>query len=348
LNYRLHPDVYGTDSYPPGDMEQYAKGDGRSASASAFTQSSFRLNSRLTANIGVHGTYFHLTGKASVEPRIGIRWQAAARHAFGVAYGKHSRRESTDCYFVETPAGAFPNKRLDFAKAHHAVMSYDWSVSEHLRLKVEPYFQYLYDIPAERGSTVSLINYNDVLTMLPALANDGKGRNYGVDLTLERYLHEGYYYLTTASLFSSRYAGGDGVWRNTRLNRNFIINALGGKEWKVGRQRQNMLNVSVRFTFQGGERYIPFDMAASQATKTVVFDYSRAYEPQQSPDFICHFTFGFKMNRDKLSHEFSVKMLNVTGNKEYGNGYFYNHKADKPETGSGAIVLPSVGYKLEF
>ena len=81
------------------------------------------------------------------------------------------------------------------------------------------------------------------------LVNDGKGKNYGIDVTLERYLNAGYYYLLTASLFQSRYAGGDGVWRNTRLNRNYIINALGGKEWKMGSQKQNMLSASLRFTF---------------------------------------------------------------------------------------------------
>jgi len=122
-------------------------------------------------------------------------------------------------------------------------------VSEHLRLKVEPYFQYLYNIPVERNTEMSIINYRDFITMLPMLVNDGKGKNYGIDVTLERYLNAGYYYLLTASLFQSRYAGGDGVWRNTRLNRNYIINALGGKEWKMGSQKQNMLSASLRFTF---------------------------------------------------------------------------------------------------
>jgi hypothetical protein len=334
--------------YPPGNMVQYSKGSGSSVAAAVFTQSSFRLNSKLTANVGVHGTYFNLNEKATVEPRVGIRWQAVPRHAFGLAYGKHSRRENTDYYFLETTAGEFPNKRLDFAKAHHIVLSYDWSISEHLRLKAEPYFQYLYDVPVERGSTMSLINYNDILTMLPALVNDGKGRNYGVEVTLERYLHDGYYYLMTASLFNSRYTGGDGVWRDTRLNRHYIINALGGKEWKMGRQQQNMLSVSVRFTYQGGQRYIPFDIAASQATQSVVFDYSRAYEAQLSPEFIAHFTVGYKINRDRLAHEFSVKMINVTGNEEFSNGYFYNHKKNEPELYVGAIVIPSISYKLEF
>ncbi|MDR1699204.1 MAG: hypothetical protein LBR75_05210 [Prevotellaceae bacterium] len=66
--------------------------------------------------------------------------------------------------------------------------------------------------------------------MMMPLANVGKGKNYGIDLTLERYLYNGWYYLFTASLFEGRYTVDDGVWRDTRLNRNYVINALDSKE----------------------------------------------------------------------------------------------------------------------
>ena len=327
------------------ELINFAKGNGGSMAFSAFSQSSFRLNNRLTANIGLHGQYFRLTGKATVEPRAGMRWQSAPRHAFSLAYGKHSRRENTDFYFVEDQA-SFPNKKLDFAKAHHLVASYDWSVSDHLHLKVEPYFQYLYDVPVEAGSLLSMINYRDFWMMLP-LVNGGKGKNYGIDFTLERYLNQGYYYLLTASLFESRYTGGDDVWRNTRLNRNFIVNALGGKEWKTGKQKQNMLSVSLRFTLQGGERYIPVDEASSIATQSIVYDNSQAYKKQLSPEFISHFTVAYKLNREKLSHEIALKMFNVTGNEEF-SGYYYNYRTNRPEMYLGSVSIPNLSYKIEF
>jgi hypothetical protein len=179
------------------------------------------------------------------------------------------------------------------------------------------------------------------------LENSGKGKNYGVDFTLERYLHQGYYYLFTGSLFQSRYAGGDGVWRNTRLNRNCIFNALGGKEWKMGKQQQNILLVSLRFTVQGGERFIPADEAASIAARNLVFDNARAYRTQLKTEFISHFTVSYKINRNRLAHEISMKMSNITGNEEFG-GYFYNYRENKPEMYMGAVVIPNISYKVEF
>jgi hypothetical protein len=349
MDYSMYPNIYDIPEYPlPGAMVHFTDDNGGSTAVSAYSQSSFRLNSRLTANVGLHAAYFRLNGNTSIEPRAAIRWQALPKHAFGLAYGKHSRRENTDYYFIKTPATGdeLVNQNLDFAKAHHIVFSYDWSISEHARIKVEPYFQYLYDVPVENGSHLSIINYYDFLTMLPALVNDGKGRNYGIDMTMERYLHHGYYYLLTATLFDSRYRDGNGVWRNTRLNRNYIFNALGGKEWKMGKQKQNILSASLRFTAQGGERYIPVHEANSIAARNIVYDNARAYEQQYPLDFLCHFNIGFKINRNKLSHEFAFQMMNLTGSKEYY--WEYNYRLEKPERIGGTGGIPNLYYKIEF
>jgi hypothetical protein len=346
LDYWMFPGV-ATSLLHIQDMVNYAKGKGGSTAFSAHSQSSIRLNNRLTANIGLYGAYFRLNNKAVIEPRAGIRWQAIPKHAFSIAYGKHSRRENTDFYFVKDEfSGDWVNKNLDFAKAHHIVLSYDWSISEHLRLKVEPYFQYLYDMPVQKGTPTSMINYRDFWLMFP-LVNEGKGKNYGIDFTLERYLHNGYYYLMTASLFQSLYASDDGVWRNTRLNRQFIANALGGKEWKMGRQKQNMLSASFRLTLQGGEHYTPVDEVASHAEAALVLDNSRAYSAQLKPEFISHFTVAYKINRNRLAHEIAIKMININGNEEYG-GHYYNYRTDRTEMYMGAVVIPNISYKIEF
>ena len=329
-----------------GDMVHYAKGNGNTAAFSAFSQSQFRIGNDLTANVGLHGTYFNLNGKSAIEPRASVRYQMLPKHALSLSYGKHSRRENTDYYFVQTEATGdeFVNENLDFAKAHHIVLSYDWSISEHLRFKAEPYFQHLYDVPVEAGTSMSMINYRDFWMMTP-LVNGGKGKNYGIDLTLERYLHNGWYYLFTASLFESRYTGGDGVWRNTRLNRNYVVNALGGKEWKLN--DRSILSVNLRFALLGGERYIPIDEAATTAAHDIVFDETRAFDAQLDPQFLAHFTVGYKINRKKLAHTFSLQMINVTGAEDF-NGYRYNSLTNTAEKMLGAISIPGISYKIEF
>ncbi|MEZ4901206.1 MAG: hypothetical protein R2822_05305 [Spirosomataceae bacterium] len=116
-----------------------------------------------------------------------------------------------------TDAGStYPNKYLDFTKAQHWVFSYDRLLSEHTRLKIETYYQSLYDAPvsAIQRDAFSALNITDGF-VLNRLVNNGKGRNYGMELTLERFLHNNFYYMFSGSLFKSVYTGSDEVWRST-------------------------------------------------------------------------------------------------------------------------------------
>lgn len=93
--------------------------------------------------------------------------------------------------------------------------------------------------------------YSELFYVEDPLVNKAKGHNLGVDITLEKYLTKEFYYMFTSSFFNSRYCGGDGVWHNTRYNRNFIINGLIGKEWMMGRNKQNVLSINLKLTLQG-------------------------------------------------------------------------------------------------
>ena len=82
------------------------------------------------------------------------------------------------------------------------------------------------------------------------LQNKGKGKNFGVDITFEKYLSQGYYYLITGSIFSSQYKGGDNIWRDTRYNRNYAFNFIIVKEWEMGKNKQDVLNIKAKLSYQ--------------------------------------------------------------------------------------------------
>ena len=107
---------------------------------------------------------------------------------------------STDFNFIET------NHDLDFTKSHQAVLGYDWSVTPNFRLKVETYYQHLFNVPVEENeSHRSLINEGAdfYLTRLDSLVNKGTGKNYGVEFTVEKFLSKSYYFLVTTSILDS-------------------------------------------------------------------------------------------------------------------------------------------------
>ncbi len=196
---------------------------------SAYTGSSFRLSDTRTFNPGLSFQWFTLNSRYSIEPRAGLQWNFKANQSVGLSYGLHSRLEMIHYYFSKSATGELINKNLDFTRSHHLVLSYDRNINNTCHLKIEPYIQRLYNIPIIKDSTFSFINLQQDWFITDKLENKGKGINYGIDITFEKYMSAGYYYMFTASLFDSKYKAGDRQWRNTRYNRNYAFNLLGGK-----------------------------------------------------------------------------------------------------------------------
>lgn len=103
------------------------------------------MTERWTLNAGIYGQFLTLNNKWSVEPRIGLKWQATPKATFALAYGMYSRMEKMDVYFVKTKSTGDKsvNKELDFTKAQHVMLSFGYKISDRMNLKIEPYIQFL-------------------------------------------------------------------------------------------------------------------------------------------------------------------------------------------------------------
>lgn len=343
LNYKVSPD-FGLDM----PMEQISKGHGNSSVFSAFSTSVIDLSPSLTASIGLTSQYFALNKNWTIEPRAALKWKFKPQESLSVAYGIHSRREKLDYYFVEKDINGKieSNRYLDFSKAHHFGLSYDWNATPIHHLKVEPYFQYLYDIPVEKGTSFSIINQQKFY-LDRILENSGAGKNYGIDITFEQYMNKGFYYMLTGSLFKSKYKGGDNIWRNTRYDRGFTFNIVTGKEWMVGKQKQNILGINARMFFQGGDRYTPVDEEKSSQTHDIEFNETIAFSKKFNPSLNGDISINYRINKRKLSHEFSLKILNIGG---YTGMHFYQYdeRTNRIKKEKGTGIIPNISYKIYF
>jgi len=315
-----------------------------------FTQSKINLATRFTVNAGLRGHYFDLNEELVIEPRLGISYRIGRTQSVSLAYGKHSRIEPLIFYFAWVPDGPDifqPNRDLKVTKAHHLVFAYDVSFNPNLRLKIEPYYQYLYDVPVIPDSNFSVLNYEADWYFDQELINTGNGTNMGVDITLERFLKNGYYYLFTASLFDSRYKGDDGFERNTRFNTHYVFNALYGKEWIIGKKNNQILGVNVRINYFGGKRTTPVDDAASLLAQDVVYQYSKLYEDKEPDKLHVNATINYRINKKNHSSIWSLQMINLFLAKE-NYGLYYNYKTGKVERFEFAVPVPNLSYKIEF
>ncbi len=315
-----------------------------------FGQSRISLARRWNMNVGLHGLYLDLNQEFVLEPRLGLTWQFLENQGLSLAYGKHSRLEPLGIYFalVEGENGSSqPNRKLAISKSHHLVMAYDVSLKPHLRLKVEPFVQFLYDIPVIGDSSYSTINLEGDWFFNSELENSGTGMNYGIDVTLERFLKNGLYYLATASLFESTYKGGDGVQRNTRYNTNYVVNLLVGKEWVLGRKQNKILGINGRLNVLGGQRMTPVDYNLSEDYRQIVYDYSRVFEDQKPMVYHVNASLTYRINKKNHASTWSLQVLNLLGSEEF-YGYQYNYRENSVDESTVAVIVPSISYRIEF
>ncbi len=328
-------------------MQTFADENGFSTLLAAYSNSSINISDKWTVNAGLYGQFFTLNNQYTIEPRLGLKYAFAHNQSLSLAYGLHSRLEMLNYYFSRSIEGKEINKDLDFTRSQHLVLSYDMNIGNDFHLRVEPYVQQLFNVPVIADSSYSFINLQKDWFIQDKLENTGKGFNYGIDVTFEKFMSQGYYFMLTGSLFNSRYKGGDAIWRDTRYNRNFLFNFLTGKEWMVGNKKQNIFSANIRLSYQGGDHYSPVNDEESLNKQDVVYDEIHAFEKQLSPAFLGHFTVSYKINRKKVAHEFAIKVINATNYKEF-YGHRYNFKKHTIEEEREALMIPNVSYKIEF
>ncbi len=347
LKYNL--DINSTIDSDPSSYRNVVDERGNSYALEFYTQSSYNMSKNMVVNTGVNGGYFALNNSFSIDPRIALSLELNNSHSLNLGYGKHSQMEDLKIYLVkndENGKGIYPNKDLELSKAHHFVVAYDWQINNNIRFKLEPYIQFLYNAPGIADSSYSMINYKQNWAFDDALASNSIGRNIGVDVTFERFLNKGYYFLITGSVFSSRYKADDGVWRNTRFNKNFVANALVGREFAF-KDNRRVLGVNTRFNVVGGERVSPVLMEKSMDRELVFLDETQAFKNQLSSTIYADLSVTYRVNRSKHSSIWALQVKNMLG-ESTAEGYNYNYKTQSVVLDKSVVVIPSLSYTIEF
>lgn len=286
----------------------------------AYTQFQHKFTDDLILYIGLHYQNFTLNGSQVIEPRASIKWNMNHKHSISTGFGLHSQLQPRLFYFFETLLADSSlirtNYGLDFSKSNQFVIAYDYLINKNLRLKVETYYQHLLNIPVEiKPSYYSIINYGNEFysPRMDSLINKGTGKNYGIELTFEKFLSENYYFLLTGSLFESNYKGSDGRERNTIYNSNYVVNLLSGYTFDIG--KYNSLSLDFKVVNAGGKHYIPVDLEQSKIKGKKVLDYTKAYKPSYPAYFRLDGRISFKLNRKKFNTEIAIDIQNITSHK---------------------------------
>lgn len=322
----------------------------------AFGEFNRRFSDKLSLNAGLHVMSLTLNNELSLEPRIAIKYKPFPGQVFTIGYGNHSKMLPMNVYFTRVDLSATeylqPNRNLEMIKANHLVASWDWQINKLTRIKIEAYYQHLYNAVIEKQSSgYSMLNDNSFQYFLPdTLVNGGTGDNKGIELTVEQFMNKGFYYLITASLFDSKYKGSDKITRPTAFDGGYVFNGLAGKEFLLKSKKTSMkqyISADMKLTAAGGRRYTPVDVAESIKEGETIYDEARAYSVKFKDYFRLDLRVAYRVDKKRFSHEWAVDVQNLTNHK---NPLYmdYNTETGKTEFVNQLSIYPMMQYRIVF
>lgn len=214
-------------------------------------------------------------------------------------------------------------------------------------MKTELYYQKLYDVAVSADVTKTFSTLNVTAEYITdQLVNKGKGRNYGVELSIEKYLSNNFYWTLSNSFYQSKYTALDGIERNTRFNGHHINTLLAGKEF-VSVRKSKVVGINIKAIYAGGLRSTPIDLPASRTNGYAVYKEQEAFTLQNPSYFRTDLRLSMKWNKKNRTNTLSIDLQNVTNRANVftqsydvskGNVRYYYQNG----------LIPILNYKVEF
>jgi len=230
-------------------------------------------------------------------------------------------------------------------RSTHYIVGYNKTFGRDLNMKIEAYYQDIKKLPVPDNPDKFWSPIFGGVNPGDTLSNIGEGRNYGIELSLQKFFTQGYYFLLTSSLFDSKYKPANGSWYNTQYNKNYITNLVGGKEFKWGSTR--LVGINGRLLWTGGRRLIPIDLDASIEEGRTVYLWDQIFS-ERAPDYF-RFDVSFKLHfyKKRAEHVISLDIQNLTNRLNTWTEY-YDHQTESIETYPMAGIIPILNYRVEF
>jgi hypothetical protein len=331
-----------------------------------FAQWKWKINDKMDLTAGIHAQYFTLSNSLSpAEPRVGFKYRMKGDQSIFAGAGLHSQTQPYYTYAYDPDNdGNAHNLKMDFSRSLHSGLGYEKSFGPGLNFKTEAYYQYLYNLPINTMSnSFSLVNAGGGFSRVfpnDTLVNSGKGINYGLEFTLQKYFSKSFFFMVSASVYDSKYLASDGIWRNTsykgsnisnNIDLSYVWNVLAGKEFKIGKKQ--VIGVGTKITRAGGRRYGLVDIAQTEASKEIIFKDSLFNENTFRDYFRVDLKISWRMNTQKLTHEFGLDLVNLLNTRNLLS-LAYAPKLDPNDTSEPIAEkaqlgrLPIFYYKIDF
>ncbi len=282
---------------------------------------------------GLRYVNFSYNNTSSLEPRASVS-RTWSRNVLTLSYSLSSQVQQSFIYVMEQ------NQHLNFTKSNQLSLELKKKLPYDLNLVSSVYYHQLFNAPIL--SNYSLINQWDEYQK-GNYANEGKGRNYGVEAQVEKRFYGDVYFMATGSVYQSEFNNGE-KYMSSRFNGKFTSSLLGGKEWK---KTNKSFGIHARVLYTGGLRQATINEATSAIAGHTVLDYSQGYAIQLPNYFRTDLRVSWRKNKPGYTRTLSVDIQNLTNQQNVAYQY-YDTFLKKINTKYQVGIIPVLAYRIDF
>ncbi|MGV3657811.1 MAG: TonB-dependent receptor [Chitinophagaceae bacterium] len=196
----------------------------------------------------------------TLSPRVAFSYVLAEKWTANASLGRYYKIPPYTILGFADNNGVLVNKSADYLRSDHYVAGLEFLPSNALRFTAEAFYKDYANVPVSVRNGISLSNLGSDFNVLgnEAVITNGEGRAYGFELFAQQKLTERFFGILSYTFYRSEYNGRSGEFIPSSWDNRHLLSATMGyklpRNWEIG----------VKFRFQGGAPYTPFDEAASQ------------------------------------------------------------------------------------
>jgi hypothetical protein len=232
----------------------------------AFAQASKRIfNNRVGISGGVRTDMNSFTtngsnGLQTLSPRISLSYVVASRWTINASIGTYYKLPPYTILSFAENAGNLVNKNSKYQRNNHYVIGAEFLPKDDLRFTVEGFYKQYSNVPVSVRNGISLANLGSDFNVLgnEAVQTNGKGRAYGAEFFVQKKLTNRMFGILSYTWYKSEYSGANKKLIASSWDNRQLLSATFGykfkRNWELG----------LKFRYQGGAPYTPYDEAASR------------------------------------------------------------------------------------
>lgn len=333
------------------------------------------LNDRLSLSLGVRSDANNLSEDGAenllntLSPRLSASFKMSKQWTLNASLGRYYKiLPYTILGFRENELAV--NQNLPYIRSDHFVAGLEYIPASSLRFTLEGFYKRYDNYPVSIRDGISLANLGGDFGIVgnEAVNSIGKGKTYGVEFFAQQKLTRNMYFTTSYTLFWSSFTGVNEKYIRSSWDTRHLVAILMGYKFKYNWE------LGLRWRFQGGTPYTPFDLERSRVNYAVegrgTLDYNQLNGSQLANFNQLDVRLDKKWNFRRTTFDLFLDLQNVLvrANPSFPN-YTFKRNADNTafETTDGAALrpdganaipiilenadanlLPTIGFIIEF